>query len=490
MTIDHSAAIQELDVARFNRIFINNEWRECAGTVPVIDPSTELQSGAIGNATAEDVDDAVVAAREGFRVWRKMSTNKRRACLLKMAALIKKHEKEFARLESLNMGMPLQAAESFVVKACYRNLEYFASWMDKIYGEVVPMSGQSEGHFNYTKREPYGVISVIIPWNTPLLFIGSKVGPALATGNSVILKPSEVASWTSLRFAELVQEAGFPAGVINVITGDAGTGKALCGHTGIDKITFTGGGETAKHVLAASAHNLKPVSLELGGKSPNIIMKDANLGKASMGAALGCFALTGQACAASSRVFIQEEAYDEMVKRIAGVAKNLVIGDPLDKASILGPLSSAGQYDRVMGYIEQGKSSGAKLTYGGGKIGSIGYFVEPTIFQGADPASPMAREEIFGPVMNIWPFKKLDDVLEQANDTEYGLAAGIWTSDINNVHKAANALEAGIIWANSWAKIPNATPFGGFKQSGIGREGGTNVLEEFTQVKSVYIELR
>ncbi len=493
MPIDHGQAIQELNVARFSKIYVNGEWRDTSDHYPVTDPATGGEIGKIAQATAKDVDDAVKAAREGYKAWRKLSINKRRDCILKLAALVEQNEQELARLESLNMGMPLQVAKSFAVKACYRNLEYFAGWMDKLYGEVVPLTGQSEGHFDYTLREPYGVVAVVIPWNTPMLFLGSKAGPALCTGNAVVIKPSELASYTALRFAELAHEAGFPKGVVNVITGDGKVGGMLCEHPGVDKVTFTGGGETAKHVLAAAAKTLKPVALELGGKSPNIILKDANPTKATMGSVFGCFALTGQACAAGSRVYVEEPLYETMVKNFASFSKGLAVGDPLSKGTIVGPLVAKRQVERVMGFIERGKKSGAKLAYGGERLESgdlaKGNFVQPTIFQEAPIDAEMAKEEIFGPVMNVWPFKKLDEVVEWANDSKYGLAAGVWTSDITKAHKVAHALEAGIVWINTWGTIPNSAPFGGYKQSGFGREGGKNVLEEFTQVKNVYVDL-
>ncbi len=493
MAIDHSQVATELKVERFCRVYINGAWHDTAEALPVIDPSTGQEIGSVGQATPAQVDEAVAAAREGFKVWRRMSTNKRRACILRLAALVQQHEQDLCQLESLNMGMPVQVAKAFGIKACYRNLEYFAGWMDKIYGEVVPLTGSSEGNLNYTRREPYGVVAVVIPWNTPMLFLGSKVGPALATGNAVVIKPSELGSWTALRFMELVQEADFPNGVINLITGDGGIGKALCEHPGVDKITFTGGGPTARHVLAAAAKNLKPVSLELGGKSPNIIFKDANVAKAAMGSAMGCFALTGQACVASTRVYIEEDIYDTMVEQFTSFGQGVSVGDPLSRGTIIGPLVAERQLERVMGFIERGKTSGATLVTGGERIEDAdlrhGYFVQPTIFKEAPADSEMMREEIFGPVMNVFPFKSVDEVVGWANDSEYGLAAGVWTQDIGKAHKVAHALEAGMVWINSWGVIPNSAPFGGYKQSGIGREGGRNALEEFTQVKNIYVNL-
>ena len=492
MALDHSDALKDLEVERFGRIHVGGEWRDPGDALPVIDPATAKEIGKVGQASDRDVDDAVTAARDGLKAWRALSTNKRRACIEKLAALVKEHERELARIESLNMGMPQAVARGFGVKACYRNLEYFASWMDKMYGEVVPLVGQSEGHLDYTRREPYGVVAVITPWNTPLLFVGSKVGPALATGNAVVLKPSELGSWTSVRFMELAEQAGIPKGVLSVVTGDGRVGKALCEHSGVDKVTFTGGLDTAKHVMAAAATHVTPIALELGGKSPNIIFEDADLSKACMGSALGCFALTGQACAAGSRLFVQASVLDQVVEQLKGFASGLPIGDPLQKMTVIGPLVAERQLERVMGFIERGKKSGAELVAGGDRPGgdlSDGYFVKPTIFKGAPADAEMMTEEIFGPVLNIQPFEKVDEVIEWANDTPYGLAAGLWTRDVSRAHKVAHALEAGVIWVNSWGTIPNSVPFGGYKRSGFGREGGRNVLEEFTQVKNVYLDL-
>ncbi|MCW5829713.1 MAG: aldehyde dehydrogenase [Deltaproteobacteria bacterium] len=489
MPLDHAAAIQELDATRPGRLYINGEWRDASDGLAVTDPATGKLFGQIGQASPENVSDAVAAAREAYcGSWRKLSPGKRREAILRLAALTEQHAAELNRLLTLEMGVPAQITSRLGAISLQKNLEYFAGWMDKIYGEVIPVPGA----FDYAVREPIGVVGAIIPWNTPLLFVGSKLGPALATGNTVVLKPSELASLAILRWAEkCLAESGIPPGVVNIVTGDGRTGSALAGHPGIDKLSFTGSVDTGRKVAELAGRNLTKVHMELGGKSPTIIFKDANLTKATMQTSFGIFGLSGQTCAACSRVYVEDPVYEQMVGNIASFSKGLAPGDPLKKSTILGPLAAERQLQRVQAYIEAGKKD-ARLVAGGERLGgdlSEGFFLGPTVFADVKSDSVISREEIFGPVVAVTPFKKTDEAIELANGTEYGLAAGIWTENITTALKTSQAIDAGVIWINSYGSLPAAAPFGGMKKSGYGRDGGRDALLEYTQVKNVFVDL-
>ena len=480
-------------LARPAKMLIGNQWCEAAGGewIESSDPATGKTIGKFAAGGKVDVDRAVQAARRAFHgSWRKMTPYERGRILQKGAALMEKQGEELAQLITLENGKPLWEAKREVATAVSWT-EYYAGWTTKLLGDTIPVS--LPGQFlNYTIREPLGVVAGITPPNYPLTMPLYKAVPALATGNTVILKPSEDTSLVALRMAELLLEAGLPEGVLNVVTGyGESAGAALAEHDDVDKITFTGSTEVGRYLLKAAAGNLKKVSLELGGKSPNIVFADADLEAALKGVFMGIFFCQGEICSAGSRLFVEETIYDSFVAQLASMAKSIRLGHGLDPETKMGPLVSRAQQERVLDYIRLGKEAEASVAAGGQAPNGLdgGYFVEPTVFTGVTNDMRIAREEIFGPVVCALPFKDLPDAIQKGNDSPYGLAAGVWTRDLRKAHQAAAALEAGTVWVNCYNAFDNASPWGGFKQSGWGREKGPYGLDLFTQIKSVVIQI-
>ena len=474
------------------KLLINNRWvnSESGKTFATINPSTGEEICQIAEADAADVDKAVKAARAAFDKgpWRKMFGPERTRLMNRLADLIEKHADELAQLEAMDNGKPFavaKAADVALTVACYR---YYAGWADKVQGKTIPINGN---YFCYTKHEPVGVVGQIIPWNFPLLMQAWKLGPALATGNTVVMKPAEQTPLTALRVGELILEAGFPEGVVNLLPGYGPTaGAALSRHMDVDKVAFTGSTEVGHLIMEAAAKsNLKRVTLELGGKSPNIVFADADMDEAVEGSHFALFFNQGQCCCAGSRLFVEDKAYDEFVERSVARAKNRKVGDPFDAATEQGPQVDEDQFHKVMGFIESGKKQGAKLLAGGNRVGDRGYFIEPTVFADVEDHMRIAQEEIFGPVQSIIKFKDMDEVVERANKTIYGLAAAVWTRDIGKAHAIANNVRAGTVWVNCYDVLDTAAPFGGFKQSGNGRELGEYGLQQYTEVKTVTVKL-
>jgi len=474
------------------KLLINNEWVNSASgkTFPTINPATGEVICDVAEADAADVDRAVAAARHAFErgPWRKTAAAERGRLLNKLADLIERHADELARLEALDNGKPYAvaaAADLPLTIACYR---YYAGWADKVQGRTIPIAGD---YFCYTRLEPVGVVGQIIPWNFPLLMQAWKLAPALATGNTVVMKPAEQTPLTALRVGELILEAGFPPGVVNLLPGYGPTaGAAIARHMDVDKVAFTGSTEVGHLIMEASAKsNLKRVTLELGGKSPNIVFADADMDAAIEGSHFALFFNQGQCCCAGSRLFVEEKAYDEFVERSAARARRRTVGDPFDAATEQGPQVDQDQYNKVMHYIDSGRKEGARLVCGGDRVGDRGYFIQPTVFADVKDDMTIAKEEIFGPVMSIIKFRDMDDVVQRANRTDYSLAAAVWTRDIGKAHAIANSVRAGTVWVNCYDVFDAAAPFGGFKQSGLGRELGEYGLQQYTEVKTVTIKL-
>jgi phenylacetaldehyde dehydrogenase len=479
-------------VGQDHKLFIGGEWADSAAgeTFETVNPATEEVLARVSRAGEEDVERAVRAARTAFSYgspWRKMTPSERGRVIWRIGDLIEEHADEFAMLEALDNGKPFKVARAADIPLAADLFRYMAGWTTKIEGDVIPVSGlTAPGEYHaYTRREPVGVVAQIIPWNFPLLMAAWKLGPALAAGCTVILKPAEQTPLAALRLAELIAEAGVPGGVVNVLTGYGDAGAALAAHPAVDKVAFTGSTEVGKQIVQAASGNLKKVTLELGGKSPNIVFADADLPSAVTGAAQGIFFNHGQCCNAGSRLYVQKEAYDDIVSGVAEEAKSIKVGSGLDPDTQMGPLISDEQFGKVLGYLESGRSQGAETVTGGGRWGDHGYFVQPTVLTNTSPEMAVEREEIFGPVVCAVPFESEDDLVEKANQTDYGLAAGVFTRDISKAHRTAARIRAGTVWINCYHVFDAALPFGGYKQSGWGREMGHQVLENYTETKAV-----
>jgi len=487
-----------MDLPLRSKLFINNEWVDAkAGkTFETVNPATEEVICSVQEAGPEDIDDAVKAASDAFKTWKKADGSLRRNLLLKLADLMEANRERLAEVESMDNGKPAHVANAVDIGFCIECFRYFAGWADKVGGKVIKPTQNSSSIFCFTWHEPVGVVGAIIPWNFPLLMQAWKLAPALAMGCTIVMKLSEKTPLSGMLVADLIKEAGFPPGVVNIVNGfGPTTGSAIAMHPAISKVAFTGSSAVGHKIVEASgATNLKKITLELGGKSPMIICKDADLDQAATAAHVGLFINMGQCCCASSRIFIHEDVHDEFVAKVTALARRLrTQGDMASPTDVpicdLGPQVDKLQFEKVLGYIEKGKAGGAKVEIGGGRQGDKGYYVQPTVFSGVTDEMVIAKEEIFGPVMQLLKFSSLEEAITRANNTHYGLAAGICTRDIGTALSAASDLEAGTVWINCYDNFDVAAPFGGYKQSGWGREKGEYALENYTEVKCVMMPM-
>ena len=478
---------------KLGKLLIDGQWVDGSKTFNTINPATEEVLAEITEASPADVDRAVEAARRAFQdrngPWRKLSASERGRLIWKLADLIEKNIEELAELETLDNGKPIFESRYVDMPMVIDVLRYYAGLATKIHGETV---NTFETAFTYTLREPVGVVGLIVPWNFPLLLASWKLGPALACGNTLVLKPAEQTPLTALKLGELVIEAGFPSGVVNILTGGPETGKAIVTHPGIDKIAFTGSTAVGKEIMRGAADTLKRVTLELGGKSPNIVFADADIDNAVKGAINGIFYGKGEVCNAGSRLFLESKLKDDFTEKLVARASKMRPADPLDPKTRLGAIVSQEQMKTVLGFIEAGKSEGAKLVSGGNRTsvnGGKGFFIEPTIFGDVKNDMKIAQEEIFGPVLSVLTFDDIDEVIERANNNPYGLAAAVWTRDVKKAHMVSRRLKAGTVWINTYGLMDAALPFGGYKSSGFGRELGAHAIEHYTELKTVWLNM-
>lgn len=471
--------------------FIGGQWQpaQSGKTFETIDPSTEEVIAQVAEGDAKDVDLAVSAARDAFEngPWSRMDARDRGKLIHRLADLIEEEAGDLAALESLDNGKPIRDAKAADLPLSIDCLRYYAGYADKIHGQTIPVRGN---YFTYTRKEPVGVVGQIIPWNFPILMVAWKWGPALAAGCTIVMKPAEQTPLTCLRLARLAQQAGIPDGVINVVPGYGPTaGASIVKHPGVDKVAFTGEHLTAQIIMKDAAPTLKRLTFELGGKSPNIIFSDADLDAAAAGAHFGLYFNQGQCCCAGSRVFVQEKMHDRFIEKIAEMNKTRRLGSPLDLETEQGPQVDQAQFNKILKYIELGKKEGAECVTGGERYGDRGYYVEPTLFDNVTDEMAIAKDEIFGPVMSVLTFKDVDEIVERANSTFYGLAAAVWTRDVGKAHHLAKKIKAGTVWINCYDVFDAAAPFGGFKMSGLGRELGEEGLKAYTETKTVTVAL-